>query len=1194
MFLKRLEIQGFKSFSEKIKLDFKKEITAIVGPNGSGKSNISDAIRWVLGEQSAKTLRGEKMEDIIFAGTKNRKPLGFAEVSITLDNTDKKLNLDYSEITITRKVFRSGESGYYINKTPCRLKDIHELFMDTGIGKEGYAIIGQGKIDAILNNKYEERRAIFEEAVGIIKFKNRKIQAENKLEEVRKNLIRTNDIISELENQIAPLKIQKEKANEFLKLENELKLIKVNLFKIDYENFEKNIKEIEKNIEILNQNIKNLEIEKLNNEKKQLFLKEKLNENEALQQKLNTDISNIMLNIEQQENNIKLDLKNIEFIEKEIQRIKKDKLSFSENIKTKIEEIDFIKISLNAKNFELDAKENNLKNLLNKFEIIKQENFKQDELIKKYNTEIIEKMSIISKLNTKLDYIKNNKKLFQQRKNNILEEKNLINSKLNEKNVKKDVLVKKLENLIEKEQNYNENLEKLNFNFKNLELSISENNTLYLDKLKLFEQIKEKNKLLNELEKDYEGYLNSVKFILKEKEFNTDLNGIYGAVGELIKVEKAYETAIEVALGNSIQNIITKTEDDAKLAIKYLKNNKKGRATFLPISSIKPRKIADLDSLKKEQGFIDIANNLIYFEKTFENIFSSLLGKIVVIDNMENGTKIAKKYNYSFKIVTLEGDIISRDGSLTGGSFFKKNTNIFSRNRQIQENEKLISNLQTEIDNILQLNETSLNQKNDIILKIKDAKNNIENNFKLKTSIEAEIFQNDLYIKDINEKLKLIENEEVLLNKQTDFSEEETIFNELNQMENNLQIIKSNLLKFENDFEKEKQNKELIFNQINDLKLDITHIKNEISNFEKNILRLNQEISNSEKNKTTFEEEILQKTFEKDDINLKISNKNKNINDLKNDYQNLKLKYNELIEEKYKISQNIQDFGNSLLNIIQNINEIDNQIIKNLSKKENFETKIENSINNMWEKYQITYAEACNDFQNLNLNYEKLKEKEKQLNKKINSLGFINVAAIEEYEIVKKRYELNISQKNDILKADEDLQNIIKNLMIEMENQFKNQFDLINKNFGEVFSKIFGGGTAKLTLSDEKNALSSGIDIVAQPPGKNLQSLTLLSGGERTLTAMSLLFAILIMKPSPFCILDETEAALDDANVNRYANFLKKFSKDTQFILITHKTGTMEIANVLYGVTMEEQGISKVISVELKEAKQYDGEKERI
>nr|WP_317359045.1 chromosome segregation protein SMC [uncultured Tyzzerella sp.] len=1190
MFLKRIEIQGFKSFPEKIRLDFRKGITGVVGPNGSGKSNISDAIRWVLGEQNARTLRGDKMEDIIFSGTKNRKPLGFAEVTLHLDNKDKKLPLEYSEIAITRKVYRSGESGYYINGTSCRLKDIHELFMDTGIGKEGYSIIGQGKIDTILSNKSEDRRALFEEAAGIIKFKNRRIQAENKLEEVRKNLIRTNDIICELEKQIDPLFKQKEKAKEFLYLSEQLKTICINLFVSEYKIAENSIKDILNNIEALNNTILSLQKEQQIYIEKEQKLKESLLEKEQQIENINNQISNININIEQNQNSINLDSQNIQFIKDDINRIKEEQAKNNELIIKKNDEINIIKVSLEAKNFQYNIKKEELNKLYIQFENISAKMDENQEQFKNINNKIVEKMHLSAEISNKLTIYKSSKDSLKERLNKLERDIGLYKSKINEKTTRKMVLEKSLLQIKEKENSLNQNINLYNLDFeknKNQLFSLKQANN---EENKKYIELKNKYKILEELEKDYEGYFGSVKAILKEKEKNEKFSGICSAIGELIAVPKQYEVAIEIALGGAIQNIVTKTEEDAKIAINYLKETKKGRATFLPISSIKAKPIQDKDTLLKEVGVIGIADSLIKFDSQYNNIMSSILGRTIIIDNIDNAIALSKKYRYAYKFVTLDGELINAGGALTGGSISKKLAGIFSRGRELKDIFENIRLLEENINKNKSLIEEKEQQQINIQQNIEENKQNLNHIILEKIKIEGDINQATEYIKDLEATIKNITSDINNINIQLkeSYINNESLEEELKTLNEDIKILKQQILTFESKIEEEKINKDTSFNYINELKLNIKEIQYEIENSNKDISRLNIDIHTLKENNTLLDEKIEDNNKKENILNKNIEDIQINIQNLKEQNNNLKISINNLQQEKNNINTSINNISKDVLNVNNNILDIQNKIVKAESKKENIEEKIDLLCDNMWQQYEITYASACNDYENINLSYEELKKEESNIKAKIYNLGNVNVGAIEQYEIIKQRYDLNIKQREDILKADDDLKDIIATLVTEMEQQFKQQFSLINKNFSKVFSDMFGGGKAELILVDEDNILTSGVDIVAQPPGKNLQRLTLLSGGEKTLTAISLLFAILIMKPSPFCVLDETEAALDDANVLRYANFLKRFSQENQFILITHKTGTMEIADILYGVTMEEQGVSKVISVELKDAKEYE------
>ena len=1191
MFLKRLEIQGFKSFPEKIRLEFKKGITAIVGPNGSGKSNISDAIRWVLGEQSVKNLRGEKMEDVIFVGTKNRKPLGFAEVSIHIDNSDKKLDIEYSEVVITRKVYRSGESGYFINGTSCRLKDIYELFMDTGIGKEGYSIIGQGKIDAILSNKSEDRRALFEEAVGIIKFKNRKAKSEQKLDEVRKNLLRTDDIIAEIEKQLKPLFSQKEKAKEFIEISEYLKLVKVNIFKKEYSFSEKEIEEIENNIKQIIGKAYKLEDKRELLEQRKIELKTTLEEKDLEIENINNLIFENNSKLNEKENEIRLNTQNIDFIEKEIEKAKLEKQKNEENIRKKNEEIKLINVSLEAKNLEYSLK---IQEAIAKNKILEQslKSINENEqYFKNINTDIVEKLKLNTDLSNKLIAYEGLKNKLEEQKQNLLEEKAIYKSKLKEKMVRKMVVDKELLQIIENQKHLEQQNEIISNRLKKSNEKLSKLEEKILQKEKYHIEIKNKHKLLSELEKDYEGYNYSVKYLLKEKEKNKDLKGLCGAVGELIEVDKKYETAIEVALGGSIQNLITKTENDAKVCINILKQNNKGRATFLPISIIKARGfIKDKEDILKKQGVLGIASDIVRCDNLYKEIIDSILGRTIVIDNIENALSFARAYDYAYKIVTIDGNIINIGGALTGGSISKKNSLIFSRAREIKELLEEIENISLEIDKLKLDKNQKLKYNLELEKNIEKIKQDL--NFVLidKAKLETDLNQAKEYVIDLEKSVKAIYQRLEDIEKEflDSFLDEDKLREELKQLNKEIENLREETKVFEEKINQDKIYKENMLKELNELNLQIKDLEFSIQNSKKDISRIENEIENiksinidiGQKAKISQQKQILA-TETIEEIKQTIENLNKN-------HISLNEKIKIVKKEKGTLSLDEQELELDIEQLRNDMTEIETEAIRIKAKKENIENKINIICENMWKDYEITYALACNEYKDIDKNIEELKKEESLLKQKISKLGNVNLSAIEEYEILEQRYKLNIKQREDIVKADEDLKYIIKTLTLEMEEQFKEQFSVINQNFGRIFSDIFGGGNAELVLSDKENILTSGIEIVASPPGKNLQSLSLLSGGERTLTAMCLLFSILIMKPSPFCILDETEAALDDANVTRYANFLKKCANDNQFILITHKTGTMEIADILYGVTMEEQGVSKVISVELKDAKEYN------
>ncbi|MFI3231049.1 MAG: chromosome segregation protein SMC [bacterium] len=1211
MYLKRLEIQGFKSFFEKNKLDFENNITAVVGPNGSGKSNISDAIRWVLGEQSAKNLRGDKMEDIIFAGTSNRKPLGFAEVSIILDNQKNNenninlnlnidnINLDYSEIKITRKVFRSGETGFFINNTSCRLRDIHELFMDTGLGREGYSIIGQGKIDAILSSKTDDRRAIFEEASGIVKFKTRRTQTENRLEEVRKNLIRTNDIIKEVENQLEPLLEQKIKAEKFLDISGELKIVRVNLFKSDYDQSQSQMLEIEKQIQDTEESIKQEELQKESFIKKQSNLKALFTQKENLIKKTEDSFHNSNIKIEQYQNSINLNTQSIEFTEKEIVRLSQDLEEQTKAILKNQDDINLINSYIQAKRLEQGFKQNDLDVLLKEFDGFNKSLSEQESKIKDINSKIVEYIELSGNLSNSISIFNTNKQQIQEKNKSSINQMNSYKSKNKDLTIRGLALNKNLEDLTQKEDLNSSDIKSLLQDLENLKSKINENKTELDNNSKIYFDLINRYKILSELEKDYEGYYNSVKAILKQKEKNKTKNknkfdGICGVVGEIISVEKDYEVGIEIALGNAIQNIITHTEEDAKIAIEYLKKNKQGRATFLPISSIRENSISSkiLEDILKEEGVLGVAETLIKFDDLYKDIISSLLGRTIVVNNIDNAILFSKKYKYKYKIVTLDGQIVNTGGALTGGSVHKKSGAIFSRGRELQE---ILSNKELIEQDIkdLEIKSEDLNKNiNDINVEL-NGLNSVQQDILIeKANINNKIGDNNSVIQDVEANILSTQKEIETFKKELEGSFSEEIIKELNnnldETQEEIKKLKASILSQESNIKENQLTREEQFNNINNLKLEIKDIINLLDNYIKDKDRLQDDIKAKSNNNVLLTESIAHQEERNVEFKNKIVEFENKIELLNKNYLKLQGEYNGFKKEKDVLFKSIEDNNNNILNSTTQIADIKNIKVKLENKIENIETSLDSLINKMWEEYEITYASACNEYKDLELEHSKLKSKESGLKKEIFKLGNINVTSIEEYKILKERYELNTSQRDDIIKADKDLKDIIGTLTKEMENKFREHFEIINENFKKVFSDIFGGGSAYLKLTEPEDVLNSGIEISAKPAGKSLQNLSLLSGGERALTAISLLFAILKLKPSPFCVLDEIEAALDDANVIRFANYLKSFCDDNQFILITHKTGTMEIADVLYGITMEEQGISKVISVELKEAKEYE------
>ena len=1181
MYLKRLEMQGFKSFADKTVLEFMPGITSVIGPNGSGKSNISDAIRWILGEQSMKSLRGAKTQDIIFAGTQNRKSLGFAEASLIFDNTDGTLPIEYSEVTITRKIYRSGETGYYINKVPCRLKDVVELFMDTGIGRDGYSIIGQGKIDEILSNKSEDRRHIFEEAAGIVKYRARKEETEKKLEQTKLNLLRINDILTEIESNLEPLQQQSEKARKYLNLKEELKNIEVGLFIYNIEKYKKSLEEVTSDEEIM-KNTLNQEEGKLEKIK---ILKEELKGNideiteqienmqnidfesqkeiEQLNSKLNvsqTKIENNTENISRYENEvIEIDNKikqlreDIELKESKKDNLKQNKERFEKELQEKEQELQKLTENLSAKELEIEKiKKEVEENTDKKYEL-------QSEVsMQKANYENLEKRQL---------------QLKQEINNNILE--------LDRTRMKKEDISKEFYKIETDRNKILKNIEEINSKKEEINTKIKEYDIQIANSTNELRMKKSRHDFFVETEKEKEGYIKSVKQLLLDCEKTKELGkGMYGVLANIISVPKEYETAIEMCLGASLQNIVTETEEDAKKLIEYLRTNNLGRASFLPISSIKGKKLENIKG--KKGGVIGIASDIVTYSKKYEQIILNLLGRTVIVDNMQNAINLAKENGYSFRIITIEGDLINPSGAITGGSVAKKTVNILGRSREIESLQKeikkiqeKITELETEKEEFITSSEETIEAVDALGKELQEIDITYATEKQRVISIDEEIEKIQKRTEHLKHENEKSETEKEKIKKEKEQNEKE-IQEMTKQNEENQKIIDEFALT-------NKDSQEYIDN----LNIDITNLKISVSSFDESESSIkemtdmiNKEIDNNNKNKQNKKEhiekaknenkelvnEIEQTKKEIESIRYKVSNSGESIEKLKK--QRIEKNEKLILKEEEQSQQ------------FKTIEDLRAQVVKLEVKKNKTEEDIQEIINKLWIEYELTpnNVENYQKPENVLVTQRKVNE----LRTDIKELGSVNVDSIEEYKNLKQRYDFMCEQRLDLEDTMSKLRKVIQEMLEIMREQFKEKFQIINKNFGEVFKELFGGGVAEVTLTDENDILECGIDITVQPPGKKLQNMTLLSGGEKALTAIALLFAILKINPAPFCVLDEIEAALDDVNVYRYAEYLKKFSKETQFLIITHRKGTMEVADTVYGVTMEEKGISKLLSMKLK------------
>lgn len=1124
-------------------------------------------------------MRGSKLEDVIFAGTEARKSVSFAEVSITIDNSDGKLPVDYTEVTVSRRAYRSGESEFFINRNQCRLKDIVELFMDTGIGRDGYSIIGQGRIDEILSSKSEERRHIFEEAAGIVKYRTRKEEAEKKLESTKQNLVRINDIVSEIENQLGPLEMQAEKAKIFLDLREKLKYLEIGLFingieknKIKLDEIKLSLASMSEELENEESNLADLQAkkERLKLELDELFSKitdeqNKMFESQNTIEKQKADIGiykerinhntekyeSLALEIEKHNERKEELAKDVEDRKAKKIRLFNDKERFQNELDEKKAEFEKLSQTLTSEQKKIEEKKqkimDNIDLKFEKMEVLRDLSANSEANLRRIRQIDEELRDNISSL----DRERMSKEDASKTLNEVTSERNKILSTISE-------------------------LEKIK-NECNAKISSYEDETR-----RLADEVNNKKsryKFLVETENEFEGYNKAVKEVLSKCQRDVSFGkNVYGAVASLIKVPAKLESAIEMTLGASIQNIVTETEEDAKRAIEYLKANNLGRASFLPLSSVKPLKISE--NLKGIDGVLGVASNLIEYDKKYDSVIQSLLGKTVVVENMNSAISISKKFKYSFRVVTLEGDVINPSGQMSGGSIAKRTTSILSRSREIEELKKLVAELSEKHQKaILDLE----NYKNEVKLSLEEYEakkvllQQVEISFATENQKMAEIDNN---IERISKKVNLLRNEKEALGETV--KNENINIDEIKVIIKNVEVENEEMQKEVDLFAEENSKQQT---KIDELNSDIVDLKISVSSFDESSMSIDEMINmlqeeintciSNAKNKADERERLLS---ENDEMKEKIDSIKNEILNLDGAVSNLENVVNELKKEREDKNNALTVVDESVESQFKTLDILKDQISKQEVKKAKLETDIDAIQNKMWEEYEVT-PNTVKEYATVDAKTGKEVE---NLKSDIKKLGTINVNAIEEYKTLKDRFDFLTVQKEDLESSEKSLNKIILDMIEIMKIQFSNQFATINKNFGEVFIELFGGGRATLRLSDESNVLESGIEIEVQPPGKKLQNMMLLSGGERALTAIALLFAILKLSPSPFCILDEIEAALDDVNVYRYADYLKKFSDSTQFLVITHRKGTMEAANTVYGVTMQEHGVSNLFSMQLE------------
>ena len=1179
MYLKRLEIKGFKSFPTKTEIVFNEGITAIVGPNGSGKSNISDAIRWVLGEQSAKSLRGDKLEDVIFVGTESKKAMNYCEVAITLDNSDNKLDLGFSEVTIKRRAYRTGESEFFLNNKSCRLKDIKEILLDTGIGKDGYSIVEQGKVDEILSNNPVNRRKVFDEACGISKFRYKKQEAERNLKHTKENLERIDDIYIEIENQLKPLFLQQEKAVKYLEFNKKLKVLEVNSCIKEVAELEVELDELNKHSNLLGSQSSEIQKQKSTLEK---AVEETNIEIENINDGINKSqdyINTIKSVISQKDAQVNLINEKIRNCKNEIERNKEeiiyikeklnsDKITLEKLINQKYEKEKII----NDLNIDIKSIESNNKESRDKIETINRdlENLK-DEIINLLNN----KQDATSKLST----LNANKENINLRKETIDLDIREIKYKIDKKIEEVSKASAKLEDKTKSMESLKNDEVKTNNDF-NILLNKSNNIEKQIQNSKYsLNDYKSKLNIYIEMENHYEGFNKGVKEVLKNK----NLQGIQGALGQVIEVPSKFEKSIEASLGAYMQNIITNDESSAKFAINYLKKNNLGRVTFLPMNIIKSNKI-DTRNIKVGTSFIGIASDLIKFDDKYRNIIENILGRTIIIDNIDNAIKFAKENNHKFKVVTLDGEILNPGGSLTGGSL-RVSGNILSRKRLINEYKEKIELLKAEIDRLyIEKNEVDNNTK---IIKEKLKQISIDINSLDKEIIieNAELNKFKEEIKSLKISVEKLENEkdglgsnlEYILEK-SKLIKDDILSIDTKHDENKLQIesLTNKLKEYNSLYEDDKLkfdnlNLNLVkHNQIYESIIrDIQRISEENKTLENKYVQIEKSLNDKTIETSKLEEDIVIEETEKISLNKQLVDNTRSLETKKLSKESLKEKLEDLNKESKNIDRQYIDLKESLFKVE--------------SKIERLKSNREDHINSLFEKYEITLDQAI-EMKDDNLDVDK--RYLENIRKEIRNLGNVNLDSIKEYEHIKERHDFYSEQKKDLEQSIEVIEKLIYELEENMKKEFESNFNKINENFKFVYKRLFGGGNGELKIVDKNNILESDIEITAQPPGKKMKNLNLLSGGEKALTAISILFSIILAKPTPFCILDEIEAPLDDANIFRFGEFLKELSNDTQFISVTHRRGTMEAADYIYGVTMQEKAISKVLSLKLKEAEE--------
>ena len=1181
MYLKNIEVQGFKSFAQKINFEFHNGITGIVGPNGSGKSNVGDAVRWVLGEQSAKQLRGGNMQDVIFSGTETRKPLSFASVAITLDNSDHKLPVDFQEVTVTRRLYRSGESEYLINGSACRLKDIHEMFYDTGIGKEGYSIIGQGQIDKILSGKPEERRELFDEAAGIVKFKRRKNTTIKKLEEEQQNLVRVTDILSELTRQLAPLEKQAETAKIYLGKREMLKELDVNLFLAENEHTESLLKELEEKTKTAEHQLQetNGAYEKTKEEYDRL--EKELEELEEKMESLREETQGKALQKQQLEGQINVLNEQLSAGEQNREHYESRLLSIAEELskkeeakKEQQEEGELLKEKTSEMKKQMKKKEEALSRI--------QENIQEcsvaveegkNEIIEILNTRATTKGKA-QRFDTMMEQIGIRKAELSQKILKLKSEEEEQSGAMKRAAAKYEAITTLIEEMNEECNRLNEEVFSIQEQLKNQNGQMEAGQAAYHREASRLDSLKN-------MAERYDGYGNSIRRVMEQKE---RVPGIEGVVADLIQVNKDYEIAIETALGGSIQNIVTDNEQTAKQMIEFLKKNRFGRATFLPLSSVNARGEFSQKEALKEEGVIGLASELVNAAPRYQGVIRYLLGRVLVVDHIDHAIAIGRKYRHTLRMVTIEGESLSPGGSMTGGAF-RNNSNLLGRKREIEELEKKVLSLKTELEEMQKSIDESRSKRNVIRDTIADFKEKLRLQYIEQNTAKMSMNQLEEKNEQIQRGYLQVQRDQMDMQRQVREVQEDhsRIKKELEESQKDEKELETFIETRQQELDEWKNEESEVLKELENIRLEVSSMGQKTQFTMENLFRISSEISSFTEEKEKIRENLKLGKEEMEKKRKDISNLKNTIANFDEEEKASKDSLKVLIEEKEERNKSHKAFFEKRDALSGQISLLDKECFRLKSQAEKIEENREAQISYMWEEYEITPNNALQYKKEELTDRQEMQKEIGKIKEEIRRLGTVNVNAIEDYKELLERHTFLSNQYEDLQQAEKTLEQIIEELDEGMRKQFSEKFREIQREFDKAFKELFGGGKGTLELSEDEDILEAGIRIISQPPGKKLQNMMQLSGGEKALTAIALLFAIQNLKPSPFCLLDEIEAALDDSNVGRFAGYLQKLTKNTQFIIITHRRGTMNAADRLYGITMQEKGVSTLVSVDLVE-----------